>query len=314
MAIPEPRHTAAVGRLLDGRLKLRHLTLVDAVTAAGSLVGAAAALHVTQPVVTRSLRELEEALGVQLYVRGPRGVTPTEFGLAFTDHARSVLAQLGQAARHLDEIGDASRGQVVVGSHLAGSNLLLPRAIAELKRAHPRLAVTVREGSPEVLQAELQAGRVDLIVGRLTRVAPEYGHHEPLYEERIRVVVGDAHPLARASAVAWSAAMRYPWILPGSDTELRVELERFFAARGFAPPANRVETTSFLIVRQLLIDTHMVAALPALIAQTDARLAALPLTLESVGHQVGMTMAQGRRLGPAAQAMIAALRSVARRL
>ncbi|MBN9610842.1 MAG: LysR family transcriptional regulator [Actinobacteria bacterium 69-20] len=298
-------------KLLDGRLKLRHLILVDALTENGSVVGAAAALHVTQPVVTRALRDLEDILGVELYERGPRGIAPTEFGIAFTDHARSVLAQLRQAARHVEEIADARRGQVVVGTHLAGSNLLLPRAIAELKKGHPLLSVVVREGSPETLQTDLRAGRVDVIVGRITRTASEALRHEVLYEEHVRLVVGDRHPLAGRPDATLAEVMHFPWILPGLDTGLRFELERFFSHGGFDLPANRVETTSFLAVRQLLIETDMVAALPALIASTDPRLVVLPIELEAVGHRVGMTTARGRRLSPSSQAMIGALREAA---
>ncbi|MFC7585587.1 LysR family transcriptional regulator [Nonomuraea antimicrobica] len=65
-----------VPKLLDGRLKLRHLVLVDVLSTQGTVIGAARALHVTQPVVTRSLQDLEQVLGVALYDRGPRGLTP----------------------------------------------------------------------------------------------------------------------------------------------------------------------------------------------------------------------------------------------
>ncbi|GGL68850.1 hypothetical protein GCM10010095_62080 [Streptomyces anthocyanicus] len=121
-------------RLLDGRLKFRHLVLIDALSRQGSVVGAAGELHVTQPAATRSLHELEDILGVPLFERGPRGVTPTVFGEAFTRHARAMLAQLTQAGRHVVELADADRGTVVVGTHLAGSTVLLPRAIAALPR------------------------------------------------------------------------------------------------------------------------------------------------------------------------------------
>ena len=80
-------------KLLDGRLKLRHLLLVDALSRQGSVVGAAAALHITQPVATRSLHDIESILGVSLFDRGPRGITPTIFGEAFTTHARAVISR-----------------------------------------------------------------------------------------------------------------------------------------------------------------------------------------------------------------------------
>ncbi|WP_408898019.1 LysR substrate-binding domain-containing protein [Nocardioides sp. R1-1] len=298
-------------RLLDGRLKLRHLILVDVLTERGSVVSAAAALHVTQPVVTRGLHDLEAILGVQLYERGPRGVTPNEFGLAFTDHARAVLAQLNQAARHIEELADATRGEVVVGTHLAGSNLLLPRAIAHVKRDHPMLRVSVREGLPDALLVDLTAGRVDLVVGRLGGAVPESLSREALYEEHIRIVTGAHHPLAGRRGLALDDLADYPWILPGRSTRLRDELEAYFARHGFVARPDQVEATSFLTVRQLLIETEMVAALPGLIGAEDPRLTVLPLSLDLVGHSVGITRATDRQLSPAAGALIASLRAVA---
>lgn len=298
-------------RLLDGRLKLRHLVLVDALTEQGSVVAAAAALHVTQPVVTRGLHDLESILGVQLYDRGPRGVMPTEFGTAFTEHARAVLAQLTQAARHVEEIADATRGRVVVGTHLAGSNLLLPRAIAHLKADRPRLTVVVREGTPETLLVELSAGRVDLIVGRLTGPSVEGVRRRTLYQESIRLVVGAHHPLTASTQLELDELAGFPWIVPGPETVLRQELEGFFARNGFDLPHNRVEATSFLTVRQLLVETDMIAALPGLIGGHDHGLATLPISLEPIGHSVGLTLAAERRLSPATHLLIDSLHAVA---
>ncbi len=298
-------------RLLDGRLKLRHLVLVDALSEQGSVVGAAAALHVTQPVVTRALHDLESILGVSLYDRGPRGITPTAFGVAFTEHARAVVAQLTQAARHVAEIADADRGTVVVGSHLAGSNLLLPRAIAALKAKHPYLTVVVREATPEALLVDLEAGRIDVIVGRLTAPTDETTVRHTLYEESVRIVVGEQHPACDEPEVTVADLLDYPWILPGTQTALRRELEEYFIRHRLALPANRVETTSFLTVRQLLIDTDVVAVLPSLIGQDDPRLAVLPVRLETIGHAVGMTLAAERPLSPATNALVHQLRLTA---
>lgn len=300
-----------IPRLLDGRLKLRHLTLVDTLTEQGSVVGAAAALHVTQPVVTRGLHDLEAILGVRLYDRGPRGISPTVFGAAFTDHARAVLAQLTQAARHVAEIADADRGTVVVGTHLAGSNFLLPRAIAVLKSGHPLLTVVVREGTPEALLVDLEAGRIDIIVGRLTSPASGALVRHTLYEESVRIVVGAHHPVLKQDGVTLPDLLAYPWILPGTETVLRRELEEFFVRSDLALPENRVECTSFLTVRQLLLETEVIAVLPGLIGGDDPRLASLPISLEPIGHSVGTTLPGNRPLSPSTRALVTALRTAA---
>ncbi|NHI11864.1 LysR family transcriptional regulator [Streptomyces sp. KO7888] len=162
-------------RLLDGRLKFRHLVLIDALSRQGSVVGAAGELHVTQPAATRSLHELEDILGVPLFERGPRGVTPTVFGEAFTRHAQALLL-------------------------------------------------------------ELEAGRVDLVVGRLTGPSDERMERRKLYDESVEPVVRATHPLAGREAVELAELVGHPWILPGAETVLRREIEELFGRHGFALP------------------------------------------------------------------------------
>jgi len=291
-------------RLLDGRMKFRHLVLLDAISRRGTIVGAAAELHVTQPVATRGLRELEEILEIELFERGPRGLTPTVYGEAFTEHARAILAQTRQAARHVAELAGAERGTVVVGTHLFGSNVLLPRAIAALKAERPRLTVAVRDGTPEPLVGELSAGRRDLIVGRLTQISDEGFLRRKLYDESVVLVVRESHPLAGEEVVDLATLAGYPWILPGPETALRRELEDFFHSNDVPMPVDRVEATSFLTVRQLLRDTDMVVALPRLITEEDPGIVRLPLSLEPIGHSVGITLPASRTPTPSAQALI----------
>lgn len=182
-------------RLLDGRLKLRHLVLVDALAERGSVIRAAEQLHVTQPVVTRALREVEEILGVELFERHARGVTPTLYGEAFVAHARAVLAELRQAGRHVAELVHADRGTVIVGTHLAGSNLLLPRAIARVKAERPNLTVIVHEATPDVQITGLLDGGIDMSVGRITPLPDGARLRQiELYQEPICLVTRHDHP------------------------------------------------------------------------------------------------------------------------
>jgi DNA-binding transcriptional LysR family regulator len=112
--------------LLSGRLKLRHLVLVTAIAEQGSVLRAAEHLHLAQPAVTRGLREVEHLLGVELFVRGPRGVTPTLFGEAFIEHARAVQAELRRAGERIAGLADGDAGTVTVGTLLTATNVPAP--------------------------------------------------------------------------------------------------------------------------------------------------------------------------------------------
>ncbi|MFF7415276.1 LysR substrate-binding domain-containing protein [Streptomyces lydicus] len=300
-----------VPRLLDGRLKFRHLLLIDALARQGSVVGAAAELHVTQPVATRGLHEMEDILGVPLFKRGPRGVTPTPFGEAFTHHARAVIAQMEQASRHVVQLSEADRGTVIVGAHLAGSNILLPQAIVAVKAQHPHLTIVVREASPDTLLIELEAGRLDFIVGRVSRPTDERFERRRLHDESVVLVTRASHPLVNRTGIQLSELRTFPWILPGSETPLRRELDTFFARNDVPLPVNRVETTSFLTVRQLLLETDAIAPLPRLITQGDTRFARLAMGLDPIGRSIGLVLAVNRTPNPPADALIQCLTEVA---
>ena len=297
--------------LLDGRLKFRHLLLVDAISRHGTLVMAAEELLITQPAATRTLRELEQMLGVTLFERHARGLAPTPFSEAFSTHARAVLAQVRQAERHIAELMDADRGQLVIGTHLAGAVALLPRAVALVKARHPLLTVVVREGLPSVLLAELESGIIDLIIGRLTQPSDETFTRLPLHEESIRLVVRDAHPLAGAPLDDLRKLSAFPWILPSAETRLRAELELFFTRHGIELPQNRVETTSFVAVRHLVAHTDAVAAVPEDILEGLPGVTSLAVGVDTAGRSLGVTIPTTRTLTPAAQAMLSTLRELA---
>lgn len=297
-----------LGRLLDGRLKIRHLVLVVEIAEAGSVVRAAEAMHVTQPVVTRGLRDVEDILGVRLFDRQPRGVAATPYGELFLDHARAVLAQLRSADEQVQMLRTGEMGTVVVGTHLAGSNLLLPRAITALKREYPKVVVSVREATPDSLQQRLLAGELDMVVGRLTPTSSQHLRQEKLHDEPIRLVARVGHPAHDLEEPTLQALTSFPWILPVVQTTLRSELERVFLDANVPLPENRVECTSMLTLHQLLVTSDMIAALPMFVATEDADLRLLPTGLTSIRRPVGVTMSADRPPSPAARILLHHLR------
>jgi DNA-binding transcriptional LysR family regulator len=303
---PTPAH-----RLLDGRLKLRHLTLVCALADQGTMVRAAEQLHVTQPILTRSLRELEDLLGARLFERGPKGVAPTPVGTTFVGHARTVLGQIGRAGTEIDDLVHARTGQVRVGTHLAGASLLLPKAIAQLKRRSPGIAVLVREATPDVLTQDLLAGDLDLMVSRLqpTTLDPRL-RSEPLYREPIALVTRSGHPARGQDAPELASLLDYPWVLPVQQTDLRHQFESVLAAAGLPLPADRVECTSMMIIQYLLVESDAIGLLPQLVAEHDDRLAVLPIRMEALRHPVGVIGLADRWPSPAVGLLTAELRAV----
>ncbi|MFI2378084.1 LysR substrate-binding domain-containing protein [Streptomyces sp. NPDC018964] len=300
-----------LSRLLDGRLKVRHLVLATVIAEQGSLMGAAERLHITQPVVTRGLRELEAVLGVGLFTRGPCGVTPTIYGAVFIEDAQAILAQIRLAGKHVSELQSGTVGRVTVGNHLSGANLLLPRTIARLKRDYPNVTVSVREATPDRLAEGLIIGDVDVVIGRLTpasdddRIAWRNLYHEP-----IRIVVRSDHPAATLTDPGLDELMGYPWVLPVPETALHREMELLFSRRGLDVPANRVECTSILTVRTLLAETDPLAVLPVLIVRGDKDLSVLSTDLPGVHSPVGVSVVRGRTMSPAVRIFLDCLSQV----
>jgi DNA-binding transcriptional LysR family regulator len=291
--------------LLNGRLKLRHLVLVVAIADQGSVLRAAEHLRLAQPAVTRSLREVEAVLGVELFTRGPRGMTPTMFGDAFVEHARAVLAELRRAGERISGLADGDVGTVTIGTLLAGSNVLLPRAIAALKRDRPGITVIVQEATFDAQVPRLLDGEIDLILGRLNPIDDLRGLRQiTLYGEPVRLVARRGHPARALPDLGLADLLAYPWVLPLEQTALRSELEQVFRGEGLELPGNLVECTSVLTVRTLVRDTDMVAALPELVARTDADIAPLPVPLETVRRQVGVTLPAHRAPTPSARLML----------
>ncbi|WP_275466736.1 LysR family transcriptional regulator [Streptomyces noursei] len=301
--------------LLDGRLKLRQLVLAVAIEEHGSVLRAAEHLRLAQPAVTRSLRELEGILGVELFLRGPRGVTPTLFGTAFTEHARSVLAELRRAGERISGLADGAVGTVTVGTLVAGSNVLLPRAIAALKAARPGITVVVQEATFDAQVPRLLDGEVDLVLGRLNPIDDQPALRQiTLCREPVLLVARPGHPARSRPGLTLADLLDHPWVVPLRQTALRQELEQVFHDADLPLPGNLVECSSALTVRTLVRDTDMIAALPELVARTDGEIAPLPVALEPVRRTVGVTLPDRRPLTPSARLMLDHLREQAAEL
>ncbi len=307
------------GSSLSRRLRLAQLSIFEQVIESGSILAASRELAMTQPAVSKSMRELEEQLGGQLFVRGKRGVALTEFGRVFARHARSMLTGLQDMADGLNAWQTGATGRVVVGAMLSATAALLPEAISRLREVAPDVVVTVRVGPNSVLFPTLARAELDLMVGFLPANASTATQeaapgtrlmHVPLYDEGMSVVVGPGHPLARRAKVRVAELHRLEWIVPTPDAVAYPAVRAFFEREGLGMPRRLVESVSILTNLGLLTRRPMVALMPQSVATRLAAAAlVVVLPLPGVGpfSTVGYTRRAGRVPNTAMQHLIDAL-------
>ena len=128
------------------RMKLHDLHVLMAVVQAGSMNKAAALLHTTQPAISRSITELERAIGVRLLDRNPRGVEPTRYGRALLDGGAAMFDDLRQAVKNIEFMADPTAGEVRIACNPILATSFVSAIVDRLSRRHPRIRFHVLQG------------------------------------------------------------------------------------------------------------------------------------------------------------------------
>ena len=121
------------------RLKLQDLHVLMAVVQAGSMRKAAAHLNTTQPSISRSIAELEDAVGVPLLDRNPHGVEPTTYGRALLDGGVAMFDDLRQAVKNIEFLADPEAGEVRIGSGHHHAPSFVSAVVERISRRYPRI-------------------------------------------------------------------------------------------------------------------------------------------------------------------------------
>jgi DNA-binding transcriptional LysR family regulator len=292
-------------RQLLQRLRLRQVALLLALRRLGTLRAAAEELGMTQPAASQMLQELEGVLGLALFERVGRGLRPTAAGEAVMAHCEGLEGSLQALARTLDGLREGEGGVLAVGCIPASSPTLLVRAVAQLKRERPLVKVRVVTETSDHLLDLLDAGELDLVIGRLTE-GRAHGDYRSvvLASEPLSMVVGARNSRAQERNLSLAGLMNDPWVLQPRPSPMREVLEQEFRLHGLDTPRNLVETASMHTTVFLINEAPMVAVLPAALATRHAAeglLAVLPLALEHGLEPYRAIVPRQRPLGVAAR-------------
>lgn len=252
---------------ISNKLRIRQLRCFVTVARKKSFVAAADSLGLTQPAVSRSVRELELTLGHDLFDRSTRGAELTERGREFLDAAEAGLLQIWQGAKAV--IGEVGSNETVrIGALPNVCSQFLPTVIGSFKAEFPEVRVIVNPGTNARLLSDLRLGATDLVIGRLSSSEDMRGlTFEALYDEPLVFVVRSEHPLAGGPALLQDA-LDYPLLLPPEGTIIRQEISRYLAGQGVGKLADVIETTSSDFQRVYLASTDCVAIIPKGVVQS----------------------------------------------
>ncbi|WP_265301428.1 LysR family transcriptional regulator [Verminephrobacter eiseniae] len=292
------------------------LASLIAVADMGSGPRAGECLGRSQPTIHRNLLKLEYLVGVSLFQRTPRGTRLTEPGEALLRGVKLAFAEIAIAEEELAAFGGRLQGRVVVAALPLSSAFLLPRAIDRLLSKHPRLNVTVVDGTYDALVQMLRCADVDMIVGALRLNSPPSEiAQEMLFDDGLTVIARAQHPcLLTQTARGLRELVRYPWIVPLPNTPARTAFEHAFRIEGVACPEAQLQVNSPSVVRNLLLESDRLALLSPLQVDAELRtgqLVQVPLALRDASRAIGVATRRNGSLSPGSAGLLDELRVLA---
>jgi LysR family transcriptional regulator, transcription activator of glutamate synthase operon len=207
-------------------------------------------LHVSQPALSRSLRRLEASLGVRLFDRVGRGVTPNRHGRAYAAHVRRALQELDAGAQAVGESAEEVR--------LAFLYTLGVRLVPELLRAyratHPHVRFRLSQAGAGIMASQLEDGQHDLVITSPRPDSPAIAWRA-LFSEPLRLAVPPDHRLAHRRRIRLAEVKDDPFVINLPGYGLRGAAEELCAAAGFQPriafEGEEVETLRGLVAAGL---------------------------------------------------------------
>ena len=295
-------------------MELRHLRHFAAVVDAGNLSRAAERVFISQPALTRSIKNLEELVGAILLERRPRGIVPTPAGDALYRYARLMLNEAARAQAEVKAVQAGASGELVVGIAAMFSDHIVDCAVAAVCSDGRDVALTVTQGFLEELVDALREGRIDLIFSNLsTMTLPADVDVEPVLDLHAYVYAGTAHPLAGKSAIAKEALLAERWVIV-DQPHMRDFLDHYFSADGLATPDFVVRTNSLNLIRSLIAKGGFIGILPEHLIQHRTRPGAV-VRIDAPGcpivRRAGIITRKSMPDRPVVQLFIAELRAAA---
>jgi DNA-binding transcriptional LysR family regulator len=294
-------------------LTARQLHAVLAVAEYNSFIAAASFLKTSQPALTRTIRRVEDVLGVRLFDRTTRRVAITAAGKEFVAVAERMLNDLRISVGSMREIGAEQRGRVIVSSIMSVANGFFPAIVANYRASRPGIEIVLREGVHGTVLEDVRSGAADLGVTYVDDV-PDVVAAKRVSREVFEVVLPRNHPLSKKSkgrSVTLAEVAAFPLVSLPYESRTRRIVDGAAASAGYT--LQHVATvTQFATMMSFVRAGVGLAIVPsaAIAGLLGKDLAVLALSKPRLSRDVGLIWLRDRELTPAARGFAAVVEEI----
>ncbi|MFG3553931.1 LysR family transcriptional regulator [Micromonospora sp. NPDC047557] len=280
---------------------MAQLQLVVAVADSGAFTAAAERALISQPALSRAVKDVERVLGVRLFDRTTRSVALTADGREFVPVAREIIAGAANGLARFQAYRDGHHGAVTVAALPALAACVLPFTCRRLAEQRPHIRVRVIEADAAQVLGHIRSGRADIAVTEAPESAADL-HIQPIGDDRTVAVAPTGHPLTATATISWQEWARHPAVAYRGGPDLPVGMNPQVAFE-----ADTAATVVAMVAAGLGVAAMPLSALPL----TDQKsITVIPLTDPLVSKPLAVVRRTVPAITPSAEALLEILRTV----
>ncbi|HWS53527.1 MAG TPA: LysR family transcriptional regulator [Pyrinomonadaceae bacterium] len=287
-------------------MEIRQLRAFVAIAETRTFTAAAQRVHVTQAAISMQIRQLEQEVGIPLFIRTPRRVLLTEAGDLLLGRARFILHEHDAALAELASLAGAEHGRLRLGS---ASGMVsadaLPLILKRLRKVFPQAEVSVTSGTSEELVKKLVAGEIDVAFVSLP-VEARNVETELLSRDQLVAIASPRHPLAAQRVISAFALAQEKLILGERGGNTRRLIDEFFAHAGLRPKVV-MELSRQAAIKNMVAADMGVGIVPFSTAREDVergRLVRWWIEGARINWEMGVARLSGGYLSPPCQTFL----------
>ncbi|MFC0214590.1 cidABC operon transcriptional activator CidR [Paenibacillus chartarius] len=241
-------------------MDIRHLQYVLEVARCKSFTKAADALHISQPTISKMIRNLENELSIEVFSRNGKQVELTDSGQVIAMHAAHILHSFDNLTSELNDLTQLKRGRIRIGLPPMVGARFFPKIMSEFRKMYPGIDMEMVEDGAKTTEAAVESGRLD-VGAVLLPTKDDVFHSFPIVSEQLKAVIHPSHPLADRDSIALSELAEETFISFREDFALHDRIIAACQEAGFQPRV-QYESSQWDFISEMVAAGLGIAMLP----------------------------------------------------